>query len=268
MRRAGPIWIAIVLLTCGLCARGQSHIGESAESLRLRTIYLKINGPEETSAQLRNAFEKVAATKGLLLTDDPGKANSSIRITLKEKPATERTLSATLISATLTFRDGQSGTVYSCKSVADGKGLSTSTHRMGRTALIPPNATTKTVFVEEPRHHKSAPLVESVKTEIGEAGFQVTTVEKDADASLTNITQLKARVPVKSAETAVDTKITSTGGMDVTSVNSLRHYDLIGEPIAAEAEGCRSTLQSLSTNSGYDQVIAAQDIMLASRTLR
>src|SRR4029077_186458 len=177
---------------CGPLTQGQSHVVGSEKFDKLRSVYLKIKGPEEASSKLRESFAKTAARRELLLADDPHKAASVIDITLKQKNG-ESTLYADLIAATLALRDGTSSTVYSCKLVEDGKGFSTVTKKKGKTGLIP-EAAKGSVFVEESTDHKSADLVATVKKEVGEAGFQISATEKDADIVLKNIRLLKKQV--------------------------------------------------------------------------
>jgi hypothetical protein len=122
--------------------------------------------------------------------------------------------------------------------------------------------------VEGPRDPKSASLVESVKKEIGEAGFQLTTAENEADIRLTNIKLLRTTLQSKSQETKVETMISAPGGAGMSFSSPLTFYNSVEEPIGPEAEDCRSSLQKLSGTSGaYDQV-AAPDMLLISRGLR
>jgi len=261
MRRVLCSSLGTLLLTCGFWARGQSHVVSSEEVTKSRTVYLKISGPEEAAAQLRGSFAEVAEEKDLLLSEDPHKAGTKIDITIKEKNA-EGPLYAELISATLTSRDGKSATVYSCKSVVDGKGYSTITKKMGETSLIQPDVASKgAVFVEKAAGRNSAGLVESIKKEIAEAGFQVAATEKEADLSLKDINLIKKSFRAMLVEGRTESKVSTGSGHFINLSNKVMSYKLIVEPIAPEAEVCRTSIQSISKDGARPyQPVAAVDL--------
>jgi hypothetical protein len=269
MRRASHIWIAIVLFTCALCAQGQSHVADSEKNQKRRTIYLKIKGPEESAAQMRTAFEKAVAEKDLLLADDRHKASSSIEITLQEKTA-EGTLYADLISATRVARDGKTATVYSCKLVEDGKGYSTITKKKGKTGLIQPDIATKgTVFVEEAKEPAAKSLVEMVKKEIGEAGFQLITGETEADIRFTNIKLLKVPMHNKSVELRAESNVSAAGGGSSKVVTNVTLHSPVTEPIVAEAEDCRSSIEKVAQDASlsYGSTVSL-DLAMVTQSFR
>jgi hypothetical protein len=264
VRTAQCIWIAIFLSACAPFAQEQSHVVGSEKFDKLRSVYIKIKGPEEASGKLRESFSKTAARRELLLADDPHKAASVIDVTLKQKSG-ESTLYADLIAATLAVRDGDTSTVYSCKLVEDGKGFSTITKNKGKTGLIP-GATKGTVFVEESTDQKSADLVATVKKEVGEAGFQISATEKDADITLKNIRLLKKAVRGTALETRVDSKVNGAGGRSINLVTNLTWYTAIKEPLGIEVEDCRSSIETIADHGSVSyQEVAEIDLALIGR---
>jgi len=269
MKRARCSLIATLLFVCCLWAQEQSHVVSSEKLQKRRTIYLKINGPEESAARLRGFFAEVAEEKSLLLAEDPHKAGAKIDVTIKEHDA-EGTLYAELISATLTTREGKSATVYSCKSVADGKGYSTITKTQGKTTLIESAIASKgTVFVEQTTGPNSAGLVETIKKEIAEAGFQVTATEKEADISLKDIKLIKKPVRAMSVEGQTESKLSTSSGQLINLSGKVTSYKSIVEPIGAEAEVCRSSMKSISQDgSGSYKQIAVVDLAVIARQFK
>lgn len=266
MRRAQCTWIAFLFFVCVTSAQGQSHVVSSEKLEKLRSVYLKIKGPEEASGKLREFFAKSAEKRGLLLADDPHKAASVIDVTLKQKSG-ENTLYADLIVATLALRDGVSSTVYSCKSVEDGKGFSTITKKNGTTKLISEGA--KGIVFIEAADSKSADLVTAVKKEIGEAGFQLIATEKDADIVLKNIRLLKKPLRGTSLETRVESKMNGAGGQSINIVTNLISYTSIIEPIGPEAENCRSSIEKLAEHGSISYLeVAETDLTLIGQPFR
>ena len=230
---------------------------------------MKINGPQEAAAQLRGSFAEAAEEKDLLLADDPHKAGTKIDVTIKEQNA-EGTLYAELISATLTSRDGKSATVYSCKSVGEGKGYSTITKKEGKTSLIQSDIASKgTVFVEETTARNSAGLVESIKKEIAAAGFQVAANEKEAHISLKDMKIIKEAVSAMSVEQQTESRLSTWSGRFISLSSKMTSYKSIVEPIGAEAEACRSSMKSISEVGPRSyQGVAATDLAVISQQLK
>jgi len=261
MRTARCTWIAILLSACGPLAEGQSHVVGSEKFDKLRSVYLKIKGPEEISKQLRDSFTQVAAKQELLLADDPHKAGSVIDITLKQKSG-ESTLYIELIAANLALRDGTSSTMYSCKLLEDGKGFSSVTKKKGKTGLLPESAK-GTVFVEEATDHKSADLVATAKKEVREAGFQLIAAEKDADIVLKNIRLIKKPLRGTAVATEVDSRVNGSGVGSISVVTNLTWYMSFTEPIGPETEDCRPSIAAIleHASASYRQ-IAETDLAL------
>jgi hypothetical protein len=269
MRRVLYTLLGTLLFACGPWAQEQSHVVSSEKVEKRRTIYVKINGPQEAAAQLRGSFAEAAEEKGLLLAEDPHKAGTKVDVTIKEQNA-EGTLYAELISATLTSRDGKSATVYSCKSVGDGKGYSTITKKTGKTSLIQSDIASKgTVFVEETTARNSAGLVESIKKEIAAAGFQVAATEKEADISLKDIKLIKKSVRAMSVEGRTESRLSTWSGQVINLSSKITSYKSIVEPIGAEAEVCRSSMKSISEDGSRSyQGVAVTDLAVISQQLK
>jgi hypothetical protein len=241
----------------------------SEKNEKRRTVYLKIKGPEESAARLRTFFVKTAEESGLLLNDDRHKAGSTIELTIQEKDV-EGELYADLISATLHSHDGKSATVYSCKLVEDGKGFSTITKKKGKTGLVQADIAIKgTVFVEEAKELKYVGSVATVKKEMSEAGFQIITGEKEADVSLTNVKLIKVPLHSKSTEIRVESTVSPAGSRTSRLTTNFRLHSTVTEPIGAEAEDCRSSIEKISGDDSvsYSQ-IAQTDLALISNQLR
>ena len=230
---------------------------------------MKINGPEEAAVQLRAFFAELAEEKNLLMAEDPHKAGNKIDITIKERDG-EGTLYAELISATVISREGKSATVYSCKSVGDGKGYSTITKKKGKTTLIEPGIATKgAAFVENTSAPNSAGVVESIKKEIAEAGFQVAATEKDADISLKDIKLIKKPVRAMLVEGRPESKLSISSGQFISLSGRMTSYKSIVEPIGVETEVCRSSMKNISGDgsASYKQVAAA-DLAVIARQVK
>jgi hypothetical protein len=230
---------------------------------------VKINGPEEAAAQLRAFFAELAEEKNLLMAEDPHKAGNKIDITIKEQDG-EGTLYAELISATVISREGKSAIVYSCKSVGDGKGYSTITKKKGKTTLIEPGIASKgAVFVENTSAPNSSGVVESIKKEIAEAGFQVAATEKDADISLKDIKLIKKPVRAKLVEGRTESKLSSSSGQFISLSSRMTSYKSIVEPIGVEAEVCRSSMKNISGDgSASYKHVAAVDLDVIARQVK
>ncbi|HET8888046.1 MAG TPA: hypothetical protein VFQ41_04015 [Candidatus Angelobacter sp.] len=199
------------------------------------------------------------------MTEDPRKAGTKIDVTIKEHDA-EGTLYAELISATLASREGKSVTVYSCRSVGDGKGYSTITKQQGKTTLIESSIASKgTVFVENRTAPNSGGLVESIKKEIAEAGFQVTATETAADISLKDIKLIKKPFRATLVEGQTESKLSTWSGQFINLSSKVKSYKSILEPIGAEAEVCRSSMKNISGDGGgsYQQVAVADLAVIA-----
>ena len=267
MKRARCSLIATLLFVCAW-AQGQSHVVSSEKLEKRRTIYLKINGPEEAATQLRKFFAKAADEKNLLLAEDPHKAGVKIDVTIKEHDA-EGTLYAELISATLTTREGKSATVYSCKSVGDGKGYSTITKKKGKTTLIQSAiASEGRCLSKQTTAPDSTGLVETIKKEIAEAGFQVTATEKEADISLKDIKLIKKPVRAMSVEGQTESKLSTSSGQLINLSSKVTSYKSIVEPIGAEAEACRPSMKRISEDSGSYQQVALVDLMMIAQQIK
>jgi hypothetical protein len=261
--------LGTLLFACGPWAHGQSHIVSAEKVSKSRTIYLKINGPEETAILLRGFFAELAEEKDLLLAEDPHKAGNKIEITIKEHDG-EGTLYAELISATLIFREGKSATVYSCKSVGDGKGYSTITKKKGKTTLIESGIVFNgAVFVENTTAPNSAGVVESIKKELAEAGFQITATESDADIKLKDIKLIKKPIRAMLLEARTESKLSTSSGQFISLSGRVISYKSIVEPIGVEAEVCRSSMKSISEDgsASYKQVAAA-DLAVIARQVK
>lgn len=253
-----------LLFACCLFAQERSHLANPEKIQKLRTVYLKMKGPESSVAQLRTFFEKVAAKNDFVLANDPHNAGSTIDITIKEKNE-EGTLFAELISATLTSREGKSALVYTCKAVTDGKSFSTITKKKGQTSLIPADIVKKgSVFIEAGTA-RTVDAVEMAKKEIGEAGFQFASAEKEADISLKDIHVIKKPFHGTGLQTRVESKISSHGGPMSNIATNFTSYTSIADPIAPEAEACRPSMQKLVDESVSFHQIAATDLALIGR---
>jgi hypothetical protein len=269
MSKSQCTWIAFLFSVCVPFVQGQSHVVSSEKVEKRRTIYLKISGPQDAATQLRGFFAEAAEEKDLLLVEDPRKAGTKIDVTIKERDA-EGILYAELISATLTSREGKSVTVYSCKSVGDGKGYSTITKKQGKTTLIEPSIASKgTVFVENSTARNSAGLVESIKKEIAEAGFQVAATEKEADISLKDIKLIKKPVRATLVEGQTESKLSTWSGQFINLSSKVKSYKSILEPMGAEAEICRSSMKNIPEDgAGSYQQVAITDLAVIAQQFR
>jgi len=266
MRRAQCTWIVFLFSVCVPFAQGQSHVVSSEKLEKLRSVYLKIKAPEEAAGKLHESFAKAAEKQGLLLVDDPHKAASVIDVTLKQKSG-ENPIYADLIAATLVSRDGGPTTVYTCKLVEDGTRFSTITKKKGVTGLIPV-ASKGIVFVEEAADKKSKDLVEAVKKEISEAGFQLSATEKDADIVLKDIRLLKKPLRGTTVETRFESKVNAANGRVINLTTNSISYTSIVEPIGPEAENCRSSIEKIAEQGSFSYLeVAETDMALISQLL-
>lgn len=266
MRSVCGTLIAICLVACCSMAQDRSHVVMSEKTQKLRTIYLKIRGPEEAATKLRASFAEAVAGKDLFLADDPHQAGSKVDVTIKERNL-ERPFYAELTSATLMARDGKSTAVSSCNKVTDGKGYSAITTKAGTSDLMKDVPAKSTIYLEE--GSQPAALIQTLQKQIREAGFTIVTVEKDADFRLKDIHLTRTPLRAAGMEATVQSMIHAAGGLELNLTSNVTTRVSILEPIASEAESCRSTVQRVAENGPVSyKGVALADVAMIERFIR
>jgi len=266
VRKVCGTLLTTCLVACCSMAQDRSHVVMSEKMQKLRTIYLKIKGPEDAATTLRASFAEAVAGKDMFLADDPHKAGSKVDVNIKEHNL-DRPFYAELTSATLTGRDGKSTTVFSCNKVTDGKGYSTITKKAGASDLMKDVPANSAIYLEE--GSQPAALIQTVQKEIREAGFTIVSVEKDADFRLKDIHLTRTPLRATGMEATVQSMISAAGGMVFNSTSNVTTRISISEPIASEAESCRPTVQHIGESGSLSyKNVALADVDLIERFIR
>ena len=266
MRRFYCTVMATFLVTCCSIAQGQSRLAMSEKNQKLRTIYLKIKGPEDAATKLRASFAEAAADKDMFLADDPHQASSKVDVTIKERKV-EKEFYAEVVSATLVARDGKSATVSTCNKVTDGKGYSTITKKTGSTSLMKDVPAKSAIFIEV--GSQPAALIQGLQKEVREAGFEIVSTEKEADFQLKDIRLVKAPVRGDGVELNIQSTISAAGGPVLNMNSSVTSHISIHEPIGLEAEACRSSLQHLGEDGPTPYIhVALADVAMITQFIK
>jgi len=266
MRRVCGTLIATCLVACCSMAQDRSHVVMSEKMQKLRTIYLKIKGPEEAATKLRASFAEAVAGKDMFLADDPHQAGSKVDVTIKERNL-DRPFYAELTSATLIGHDGKSTMVSSCNNVTDGKGYSAITKKAGTSDLMKDVPAKSAIYLEG--GSQPAALLQSLQKEIREAGFTIVAVEKDADFRLKDIHLTRTPLRATGMEATVKSMVSAAGGLVINLTSNVTTRFSISEPIASEAESCRSTLGKIAEKGPVSyQDVALVDVDLIEQFIR
>jgi hypothetical protein len=132
MRAVYYIMTAALLLAC-------SGAQAQARPEKRRSIYLQINGSDESTARLRNAFAEEAARNHLFVAEDPQKAGSRVNVTITDEHKVDKVLYAELLNATLVPGDK---TISFCQRVSDGAGsIVTTSYKLRPAEGLPSHST-------------------------------------------------------------------------------------------------------------------------------
>ena len=229
-----------------------------AKPEKRRSIYLQINGPEESSARLRSAFAEEVAKNHMFVAEDPKKAGSHVNVTITDEHKVDQALYAELLKATLVPGDK---TISFCQRVSDGAGSTVTTSYKLRPDEGLPSCST--VWIEG----ESGPETpaEMLKKKILEAGFQIAASEKDADFSLRDIRLVKVALQGTAIEAKVRSELKVADGTMTTLSGNFKGYVAVPEPISTEAEGCRNSIRQISDPalSSYGQVVSLDVALIA-----
>jgi len=228
-----------------------------------KSIYLQINGPQESAARLRSVFAEEAARNHLFIADEPQKAASQVNITITDEHNTDHPLYAELLNASLVLAEGKPSNVAFCQGVTDGAGLTvTSSYTLPPEEALPAHST---VWIEG-ESGPQAPA-EMLKKKIREAGIQIAASSGAADLTLKEVRLIRVPIPGRAMEAKMQSVLKGADGSISTLSMNVKGYLPVAEPISAEAEVCRSTIRHVSEPalSAYGQLASLDVALIAGR---
>jgi hypothetical protein len=205
-----------------------------------KTVFLKIQGPEDSARQMRELLETAAQQDGLTLTPDGKGATVSLDITITEQKGKHQSARTEVISAKQSSADAAGETVYFCKSVSSNSRNSTTKVKYTRRIYPVPGATRKKVFIEKSK----GDLSDIVKQKSSDKGLEIVPSESEADTKLTGFELIKKSVPLITRAQHVESRVSVDGARE-TFDTDLEFLQSIAEPIDSEAEICRPEIQSM-----------------------
>ena len=255
---------AAVLLLAGSAICGSAQAAANIKPEKRRSIYLTIKGPQQASDRMRELFEHAALDKELFIAEDPHQAGSKVKITISDERLAQKPLYAELLSATLVPRQGDASTVSFCKQVTDGMGYSTITtsYWVPTKDSVPANST---MWIEKERGARA--LSELVRKKISDAGFKMAASAGEADFRVKDIRLIKVPLQVEVLKAKVESELNIAGGSMTSLSSDVSNYLSVMEPMVAEAEGCRKTIQHITDvpPTGYEQVVSLDLALIAGR---